>query len=70
MIQYGYKTMGYKVKVQKVERPTNKTYYINLPVVLAEAFNIEKGEMLYWTVEDKNTLLLSRHSKVKRKPSK
>ena len=28
--------MGYQIKVQKVERPTNRSYYVNLPVVLAE----------------------------------
>jgi len=61
------KAMGYKVKVQKVERPTNKTYYVNLPVVLAETFDIKKGEELYWTVKNKNTLILSRATKKKRK---
>ena len=59
--------MGYKVKVQKVERPTNKTYYVNLPVVLAETMNIKKGETFYWMVEDKDTLFLTRHKKRKKK---
>jgi len=27
--------MGYVIKVQKVDRPTNRSYYLNLPVVLA-----------------------------------
>ena len=53
-------TTGYLVKVQKVERPTNRSYYVNLPVVLAEALEIEKGEEMKWLVEDKNTLLLCR----------
>jgi hypothetical protein len=34
------KTTGCQVKVQKVERPTNRSYYLNLPVVLAEALEI------------------------------
>jgi len=25
------KTMGYLIKLQKVERPTNRSYYVNLP---------------------------------------
>ena len=52
--------MGYVVKVQKVERPTNRSFYLNLPAVLAEALEIRKGEQLQWSVEDKNTLILSR----------
>lgn len=52
--------MGYLVKVQKGERPTNRSYYVNLPVVMAEALTIEKGEAFQWMVEDKNTLIFSR----------
>ena len=54
------KTKGWQVKVQKVERPTNRSYYLNLPVVLAEALEIAKGEEMVWLIEDKNTLLLCR----------
>jgi antitoxin component of MazEF toxin-antitoxin module len=59
------KSSGCQVKVQKVERPTNRSYYLNLPVVLAQALEIAKGEEMVWLVEDKNTLLLCR---TKRKP--
>jgi hypothetical protein len=62
------KTAGYLIKVQKVERPTNRSYYLNLPVVLAEAMEIKKGEEMKWLVEDKNLLLLCR--KQKRPPRK
>jgi len=48
--------MGYKIKVQKVERPTNNSYYVNLPVALAEAIEVKKGERFEWIIEDKNTL--------------
>ena len=57
------KTAGYQIKVQKVERPTNRSYYLNLPVVLAEAMEITKGEEMKWLVEDKNVLLLCRMQK-------
>ncbi len=57
------KTPGYLIKVQKVERPTNRSYYLNLPVVLAEAMEINKGEEMKWLVEDKNTLLFCRKQK-------
>lgn len=52
--------MGYLIKVQKVDRPTNRSFYLNLPAVLAEALDIKKGEQLQWAIEDKNTLILSR----------
>jgi bifunctional DNA-binding transcriptional regulator/antitoxin component of YhaV-PrlF toxin-antitoxin module len=54
--------MGYRVKLQKVERPTNRSYYINLPVVLAETLGFTKGDVLEWSVKDQTTLLLRRIS--------
>jgi len=57
--------MGYRIKVQKVERPTNRSYYVNLPVVLAEAMGVQKGDELEWFLEDKNTLVLARVRKDK-----
>jgi len=59
--------MGYFIKIQKVDRPTNRSYYVNLPVVLAESLAIQKGEEWEWMMEDKNTLILSR---VKKKESR
>jgi len=56
--------MGYVIKVQKVDRPTNRSYYLNLPVVLAEALELTKGEEWEWFVEDKNTLVLARKNKI------
>ena len=52
--------MGYPVKIQKVERPTNRSYYVNFPVALAEAIDLDKGESFAWSIEDKNTLVLHR----------
>lgn len=57
--------MGYFTKIQKVERPTNRSYYVNLPSALAQALRIQKGEVFEWLVEDKNLLLLRRFKKVK-----
>src|SRR6266581_2125047 len=54
------RAMGYLVKIQKVDRPTNRSYYLNFPVALAEALIVKKGEKFEWLVEDKNTLLLLR----------
>jgi antitoxin component of MazEF toxin-antitoxin module len=52
--------MGYPVKIQKVERPTNKSFYVNFPAALAEAIGMDKGEDFEWLVEDKNTLVFRR----------
>jgi antitoxin component of MazEF toxin-antitoxin module len=52
--------MGYPVKIQKVERPTNKSFYVNLPAALAESAGIEKGEEMEWLVEDRNCFVLRR----------
>ena len=52
--------MGYAVRVQRVERPTNTSFYVNLPAALAEAAAVQKGEVMEWFVEDRNTFVLKR----------
>jgi antitoxin component of MazEF toxin-antitoxin module len=52
--------MGYPVKIQKVERPTNKSFYVNFPAALAESAGIEKGEEMEWLIEDRNCFVLKR----------
>lgn len=52
--------MGYKTKVQRVDRPTNRSFSVNLPTALAESFEVEKGEEFEWIIENKNLLLLRR----------
>lgn len=59
--------MGYLIKVQKVERPTNRSYYLNFPVALAEAVDLDKGEEWEWSIEDNNTLVLTRKIKKPRR---
>ena len=55
--------MGYKIKIQKVERPTNRSFYVNMPTPIADAAGMEKGEEFEWSIEDKNTFILSRCKK-------
>jgi bifunctional DNA-binding transcriptional regulator/antitoxin component of YhaV-PrlF toxin-antitoxin module len=52
--------MATRTKIQKVDRATNQSYYAIIPVPLAQAFEIEKGEEFEWTIEDRNTLILKR----------
>lgn len=56
----GCKLMGYRVKIQKVERPSNRSFYLNFPMALAEALGVKKGETFEWEIEDRNTLIVKR----------
>ena len=57
--------MGYVSKVQVVRRSSNdqKQYYLICPAPLAQALEMEKGETIEWIVEDKQTLIIKRHTK-------
>ncbi len=50
--------MGYKIKIQRVERGQTKSFYLNFPAALADAAGIEKGEEMEWLIEDKNSFVL------------
>ena len=52
--------MGYRVKIQKIQRATNKTYYVNFPGAFADAVNLEKGEEMEWFIESRNCFVLKR----------
>lgn len=52
--------MGYKVKIQRVERGTTKSFYVNFPAAIAEASRIEKAEQMEWFIEDRDTFVLKR----------
>ncbi len=59
--------MGYKTKIQRVDRPTNQSFSVNVPTALAQSFEIEKGEEFEWIVENKNLLLLQRVKMIKKR---
>jgi antitoxin component of MazEF toxin-antitoxin module len=52
--------MGYKTKVQLIKRKTNEQWYVNFPMVLAQALEFGKGEEVEWVVAEDGTLLLTR----------
>ena len=53
--------MAYQSKVQVIQRGgKNRQYYLICPAPLAQALDIEKGEVIEWVVEDKHTLTLRR----------
>ena len=57
--------MGYPTKIQRVDRPTNQSFYAIIPAPLAQAFGIDKGEEFEWIIEDRNVLILKRIKPVK-----
>ena len=66
----GENDMGHACKVQKIIREKQNTYYVNLPAAVAEALEIEKGEVFEWYIEDRNTLVLQRSKPRKPRPLK
>jgi len=52
--------MGYPTKVQLIERQESQQWYINFPAPLAQAMEFEKGEVIEWVIQDKQTLVLHR----------
>lgn len=57
--------MGYKIKIQRVERGNTKSFYVNLSAAIAESISISKGEEMEWFIDDRNTLVLKRVKKIK-----
>jgi hypothetical protein len=57
--------MGYKVKIQKVERKGTKSFYVNFPAAVADACLLEKGEEMEWLIEDRNSFVLKRIKQAK-----
>lgn len=59
------KIMGYKTKVQRIERKNkdNRQYYIMCPVALAESLELQKGEDIEWIIENRNTIILKRETR-------
>ncbi|MCK4983805.1 MAG: hypothetical protein KAS17_12825 [Victivallaceae bacterium] len=52
--------MGYKVKIQRVERGNTKSFYVNFPAAIAESVRVSKGEEMEWIIDDRNTFVLKR----------
>ena len=56
--------MGYRVKIQKDQRPTNRAFKVVMSTAIADDIKMEKGEDFEWLIEDKNTLVLTRCNKL------
>ncbi len=54
--------MGYPTRVQLIQRKASQQWYVNFPAALAGAMEFRKGEVIEWTVQDRDTLVLRRVS--------
>ena len=53
--------MAYQSTVQVIERANHtRQFYLICPAPLAQAMEMEKGEIIEWVVEDKYTLVIKR----------
>lgn len=52
--------MGYKTKVQLINRKASEQWYINFPAALAQAMDFKKSEEVEWEIENKTKLILLR----------
>jgi bifunctional DNA-binding transcriptional regulator/antitoxin component of YhaV-PrlF toxin-antitoxin module len=53
--------MGYLSKLQVIQRAgQNRQYYLICPAPLAAALELEKGEVLEWTLKDRHTFEIRR----------
>jgi hypothetical protein len=53
-------SVGYKTKVQLINRENSEQWYINFPSAIAQAMQFEKGEEVEWIIETKSQLVLNR----------
>lgn len=65
MIYHRY--MGYPTTVQLIDRKKTEQWYVNFPAAIARGMDFEKGEIVEWTIEDKNRLTLRRNAKKQRR---
>jgi hypothetical protein len=52
--------MGFKTKVQLIERKESQQWYINFPSACAQMMKFQKGEIVEWEITPEGNLLLNR----------
>ena len=52
--------MGYKIKIQLIQRKDSQQWLFNIPTAIGAALNLNKGETLDLTIKDKNYLIIRR----------
>ena len=49
--------MGFKTKVQLINRKESQQWYINFPSACAQMMDFKKGEIVEWVIENGNLIL-------------
>jgi len=52
--------MGYKTKIQLIQRKESEQWYVNFPTQVAQVMGFHKGEEFEWSLLDKNSLKLKK----------
>ena len=52
--------MGYKTKIQLINRKNSEQWYINFPSAVAQAMEFNRGEIVEWMIDDHQRLVLMR----------
>lgn len=52
--------MGFKTKVQLIQRQESQQWYINFPSACAQMMNFRKGEVVEWEITPTGDLMLRR----------
>ncbi len=55
--------MGFKTKVQLINRKESQQWYINFPSACAQMMDFGKGEVVEWSITESGDLLLKRFNK-------
>lgn len=58
--------MGYPTTVQLISREKTEQWYVNFPAAVARALDFEKGEVVEWTIDTRQRLILTRNVKQKK----
>jgi bifunctional DNA-binding transcriptional regulator/antitoxin component of YhaV-PrlF toxin-antitoxin module len=52
--------MGYPTKVQVIKRKASEQWYVNFPAAVAQAIELNQGEVVEWIIDDHQRLMLKR----------
>lgn len=52
--------MGYKTKIQLIQRKASEQWYVNFPTQVAQVMEFQRGEEFEWSLLDKHSLKLKR----------
>ena len=52
--------MGYSTKLQCIKRAKSEQWYVNFPAAVAQAIELQQGELVEWLIDDHQNLVLKR----------